>query len=1100
MTLFEKWRGAITLPSLSELKSQVGRNSVRQTIFRGAETEAEIYPSQLAGHDLIKTRLVAPYHELLLRRKGARRRATGLPVVNSPDITDPDNPPPSFVLRWDAPNVLIARADSPQKVLDCWANQFRFRAEGESEDEPGLRLPQIGALHAIAAHFSVGSRFEPATVVLPTGTGKTETMLAAQVYLRPTRTLVLVSGVPLREQIEEKFRSLGYLPAAGAVPLELPGPRVAEISAGIRDVAEAQALLEQANIFIALPNSLSASDTGAIEHLAAGCSDLFVDEAHHVSAATWDAVKARFAGKRVLQFTATPFRRDGERVDGRIIFNYKLGDAQAAGYYRKILLRTVEEYGDREARDEAVATEAVAALRHDLEDRKLDHILMARTETQKRADELLALYERLAPDLHPVVVYSERPNSQNREAVEALKDRNRTGSRIVVCVDMLGEGFDFPNLKIAALHDTHKSLAITLQFIGRFTRKGPTNVGEATVVTNIADPEAEAKLAALYAEGADWDLLIRRLSEERIEEELQLQDVVTRLKEKGNLASQLSLWNLRPSISTQFYRTKCSNWLPLQYAEALPRGAESWYALDDKDNLLVAVVARSEGVRWGEYQNIFNTMYDLVVARWDKEEGVLALYASDYDGLRTEQIAKALAGADADLFSGNAIFNILNNVELPLVKSLGSSRVGAISFTTYFGTNVTEGLGSIEKSEAELSHIACVGYEDGDRVLWGGAKRRGKVWQHRKSASVADWVDWTRSTWAKVTSDDEDVSNITKGFLKPQKINAPYQSYPIAAQWGEQAQLALSERQAVLFGSSNEKFLYEVDVDIEAVDEDGTVSIRFAADDVHSVYRLRIAGGLPGGYSYEHVSGPAASFRRGTKPAEPMETYLQRDPVIVRYADGTYSYNCYHIPSKLEAGLYPRESLEEWGFNGIPLNKESIGKSGDANTIQYRAFESLKDEFDVIFNDDGSGEAADLVCLSNVDDTTIRLTLVHCKGAHSARISADIRNFYVLCGQAQKCIAAKHAGIPRLANNMRRREALWATQGRTRFLKGGLKELSYFKEKARKSKLEFEVLLVQPGANVQTVSDDILRLIATTELFLKKTTEAIFRVAINSGT
>lgn len=39
-----------------------------------------------------------------------------------------------------------------------------------------------------------------------------------------------------------------------------------------------------------------------------------------------------------------------------------------------------------------------------------------------------------------------------------------------------------------------------------------------------------------------------------------------------------------------------------------------------------------------------------------------------------------------------------------------------------------------------------LGYEDGDRVLWGGAKRRGKVWQLRKSGSVADWVAWTKTT------------------------------------------------------------------------------------------------------------------------------------------------------------------------------------------------------------------------------------------------------------------------------------------------------------------------------------------------------------------
>ena len=35
---------------------------------------------------------------------------------------------------------------------------------------------------------------------------------------------------------------------------------------------------------------------------------------------------------------------------------------------------------------------------------------------------------------------------------------------------MLGEGFDLPALKVAVVHDPQKSLAVTLQFIGRFTR------------------------------------------------------------------------------------------------------------------------------------------------------------------------------------------------------------------------------------------------------------------------------------------------------------------------------------------------------------------------------------------------------------------------------------------------------------------------------------------------------------------------------------------------------------------------------------------------------------------------------------------------------
>lgn len=57
--------------------------------------------------------------------------------------------------------------------------------------------------------------------------------------------------------------------------------------------------------------------------------------------------------------------------------------------------------------------------------------------------------------------------------------------------------------------------------------------------------------------------------------------------------------------------------------------------------------------------------------------------------------------------------------------------------------------------------------------------------------------------------------------------------------------------------------------------------------------------------------------------------------------------------------------------------------------------------------------------------------------------------------------------------------------------------MQYFKEKSRRAKIEFEMVLVQPGASVTTISDDILRLLGTTELYLSKTTQAKFRVIIS---
>ena len=57
------------------------------------------------------------------------------------------------------------------EILESW----KVNISRESTTNTGLRLPQYGALAAIQAHWSVCS--DAATIVMPTGTGKTETMI-----------------------------------------------------------------------------------------------------------------------------------------------------------------------------------------------------------------------------------------------------------------------------------------------------------------------------------------------------------------------------------------------------------------------------------------------------------------------------------------------------------------------------------------------------------------------------------------------------------------------------------------------------------------------------------------------------------------------------------------------------------------------------------------------------------------------------------------------------------------------------------------------------------------------------------------------------------
>ena len=100
-----------------------------------------------------------------------------------------------------------------KEINASWQGQFNYRSEIQDRRgkviQKGLRPPQIGGLHAIGMHWSL--YHQPATVVMPTGTGKTETMLAALATFVQESLLVVVPSQVLRDQTARKFASFGLL-------------------------------------------------------------------------------------------------------------------------------------------------------------------------------------------------------------------------------------------------------------------------------------------------------------------------------------------------------------------------------------------------------------------------------------------------------------------------------------------------------------------------------------------------------------------------------------------------------------------------------------------------------------------------------------------------------------------------------------------------------------------------------------------------------------------------------------------------------------------------------------------------------------------------
>jgi hypothetical protein len=209
-------------------------------------------------------------------------------------------------------------------VLNSWRGQFTCR-EGNpaTESTPevrGLRKPQVGALYAALSHAT--SSRQPASIIMPTGTGKTETMLAIYAHDRISRLMVVVPTDALRDQIADKMETMGVLQDQLCLTSTIKFPAVLRLQHIPKNADEVDELFLRANVIITTMSIAGRAESAVQERMAQMCGALFIDEAHHIKAKTWREFRAWFVHaaeeKTIYQFTATPFREDGGKVDGKL--------------------------------------------------------------------------------------------------------------------------------------------------------------------------------------------------------------------------------------------------------------------------------------------------------------------------------------------------------------------------------------------------------------------------------------------------------------------------------------------------------------------------------------------------------------------------------------------------------------------------------------------------------------------------------------------------------------------------------------------------------------------------------------------------------------
>lgn len=999
--------------------------------------------------------------------------------------------------KWLNPTSLkITDEDVSQKDKRCksiqssWNRRFVFQEELINNSqivEEGLRPPQIGALHATLAHWKITN--EPATIVMPTGTGKTETMLALLVSQRLPRLMVVVPSVALREQIADKFITLGLLKRFGVVGEDCLYPVVGVLEHRLKTADKVESFFQCCNVVVVNMAVISGCSDEIQRKMAELCSHLFIDEAHHITAPTWENFRRFFLEKPILQFTATPFRRDNKYISGKVIFNYPLRKAQEEGYFKPINFISLYEYNSRQA-DEKIALAAIKALEKDLND-GLNHIMMARCEKIERAEEVYKIYNQFSNKHSPLLIHSNKSETEKKAVLSSLREGK---SKIIVCVDMFGEGFDLPQLKIAALHDMHKSLAVTLQFVGRFTRV-KDGIGNATVIANIADTDVQESLRDLYAEDADWNFLLRRLSEGATSRQVKRSQFLSNFHD---VLGEIPLQNILPKMSTVVYRTKSATWWPEKISYAI-KGSPlySKLAINQQDKVAVFVACERELITWGDIKGIFNTFYHLYLVHWDVHQNLLFINSSNNETMH-EDLAKVVAGNDVELIRGDNIFRCLFDINRLTLLNFGLSSVVSrtVKFTMHMGSNVQDGLSEGQVHNKRKVNIFVRGFENGDRASI-GCSVKGRIWSHKAADDISEWVEWCRPVGAKLLNDSIVNEVIFKSIMVPEPIKKRPFLIPIIIEWSEAFIFCDEDSISLEIDDSVVPFF---DLGMELIDytKDQPLKFRVFSGKKTAEYKIEFKDS-----SVEYVPvGEERVYLLKAKKRKKLSQWFQLHPPVIRFEDGTFLiYNELYTINSKDNPPFDKNKLEVWDWTGVSLNKESQTDKKYTDSIQYRVIQKSLEPthdpyYDIVYDDDGSYEAADVVAIKIAGEKLL-VDLFHCKFKQDGIVGARVEDLYVVCGQAQRSVHWK-GNIKGLFEHLRYRESLrMQSTSVSRFERGDLIKLNEIAKQTPFLVPEFRIYAIQPGYSKAKAKTNHLNLFASTEVYLKDTYDIKFGVIIN---
>lgn len=368
-----------------------------------------------------------------------------------------------------------------------------------------LRAPQRKAYRELKQEFEKDCNTHK-IVVLATGAGKTGVIALAPYKISNGRVLIITPSLIIREGISDEFDTRTDFNFWSEKKVILDSNLLPKVYryAGFSTQSDKKRImktLEESNIVIANIHKVynNKSEKPLVNLLNKDFFDMIIiDEAHHSAADSWIKALEYFNAKKIIKLTATPYRADEKELGGKIIYTYDLDDAIRERLVKNIVAEDyttqklqfeidnvlVDKEEALDIMDKNWVTRSVAyskecsrtivemSIERLNEKRKLGkahHQIIAVACGIKHAKQLVELYSEY--NLKADYVACDRMKESEQVIIEFKKGQ----IDVLVNVDMLAEGFDHPNISIAAIFRPFRTLSPYAQFIGRALRKIQTD-------------------------------------------------------------------------------------------------------------------------------------------------------------------------------------------------------------------------------------------------------------------------------------------------------------------------------------------------------------------------------------------------------------------------------------------------------------------------------------------------------------------------------------------------------------------------------------------------------------------------------------------------